>query len=429
MRKRILAALLALMMVSSLLATTALAAEDTAAASDSTAQTTESAQTEGETSAEGTEEETEAEIPADPAGTLSFANINSRVRANNITIKMLDEQIASLDVLDYDQWYKSMQTAINSVDKLSWLVSLGLVDSDSYASAAGSVSSLKSQMDQLRNGDIQKDNAAILRQLRNTEDQLVMSTELLYVSLLELHNTDTKLDRSVKAMDRTLQEMELRLKLGQISALQLNQTKNGAEQLKSSQATVKMNLDNLTAQLEQLIGEEQTGKLKLTEVPVVTDEEIAAMDYDKDLAHAKEISYTLFAAQKALDDAKDTYHDAQGSYGRDSYQLQSAQHTFQSAQHTYESSVQSFELSFRTAYNAVPNAKQALIAAQAALTAQKDDYATSELKYQQGNISANALQTAKDSLDDAQTAVDTARHDLFTAYRTYYWAATYGILN
>lgn len=46
-------------------------------------------------------------------------------------------------------------------------------------------------------------------------------------------------------MNRTVQEMELRYDLGQISALQLQQTESGRTQLKSNLETVEMNLDNL----------------------------------------------------------------------------------------------------------------------------------------------------------------------------------------
>ena len=91
--------------------------------------------------------------------------------------------------------------------------------------------------------------------------------------------------------------------------------------------------------------------------------------------------------------------------------------------------MQSFELSFRTAFNAVTDQQQILKASQTALALQQDTYASMELKYQQGSISKNALQDAKDDLDDAQTAVDTARHNLFTAYRTYRWAVDRGLLN
>lgn len=52
-----------------------------------------------------------------------------------------------------------------------------------------------------------------------------------------------------------------------------------------------------------------------------------------------------------------------------------------------------------------------------------------ELKYRQGTISQNALLDAEDELSSAKDAVETARRNLFTAYRTYYWAVNYGVMN
>ena len=298
-----------------------------------------------------------------------------------------------------------------------------------FDSLQASYDALEEQFNDLKEGKIQDDYEAVVRQLRNTEDQMVLGAETMYVSILELQNTDAQLQRSLAAMNRTVQEMELRYDLGQISALQLQQTESGRTQLKSSLETVEMNLDNLIAQMELMIGAEQTGTLKLGEVPDVTDEQIAAMNLDKDLAAAKAVSYALYDAQRTLNDAKETYEDAIDGKGLNSYQRKSAEHTWKAAQYTYEAAVQSFELSFRTAFNAVGDQQQILKASQTALALQQDTYASMELKYQQGSISKNALQDAKDDLDDAQTAVDTARHNLFTAYRTYRWAVDKGLLN
>ena len=52
-----------------------------------------------------------------------------------------------------------------------------------------------------------------------------------------------------------------------------------------------------------------------------------------------------------------------------------------------------------------------------------------ELKYRQGTISRNALSDAEDDLAEAKDAVETARRNLFTAYRTYYWAVNYGVMS
>lgn len=444
MRKRILAFVLAAALISSLLVTAAVAEEDGAPAE--AAQSEESAPTEnqssemtavtdGESTAGETEEpqqDAETEIPApDPVGQLSFANLESRMRENNLTVLMLEESIASIDEIDFDKMQEDLRDQLNDIAKLQYV-------SIAYPEAAGgmtfdslqsSYDALKEQFDDLKEGKIQDDYDAVVRQLRNTEDQMIKTAETIYINILELQNTDEQLQRSLAAMNRTVQEMELRYDLGQISALQLQQTESGRTQLKSNLETVEMNLDNLIVQMEVMIGAEQTGALKLGEIPDVTDEQIAAMDLEKDLAAAKEVSYALFDAQKTLNDAKETYEDAIDGKGISSYQRKSAEHTWKAAQYTYEAAVQSFELSFRTAFNAVTDQQQILKASQTALALQQDTYASMELKYQQGSISKNALQDAKDDLDDAQTAVDTARHNLFTAYRTYRWAVDRGLLN
>lgn len=444
MRKRILAFVLAAALIGSLLVTAAVAEEDGAPAE--AAQSEESAPTEnqssettavtdGESTAGETEEpqqDAETEIPApDPVGQLSFANLESRMRENNLTVLMLEESIASIDEIDFDKMQEDLRDQLNDIAKLQYV-------SIAYPEAAGgmtfdslqsSYDALKEQFDDLKEGKIQDDYDAVVRQLRNTEDQMIKTAETIYINILELQNTDEQLQRSLAAMNRTVQEMELRYDLGQISALQLQQTESGRTQLKSNLETVEMNLDNLIVQMEVMIGAEQTGALKLGEIPDVTNGQIAAMDLEKDLAAAKEVSYALFNAQKTLNDAKETYEDAIDGKGISSYQRKSAEHTWKAAQYTYEAAVQSFELSFRTAFNAVADQQQLLKASQTALALQQDTYASMELKYQQGSISKNALQDAKDDLDDAQTAVDTARHNLFTAYRTYRWAVDRGLLN
>lgn len=441
MRKRILAFVLAAALIGSLLVTAAVAEEDGAPAE--TAQSGESAPTEnesGETAAvtdgESTAGETEepqqdaqTEIPApDPVGQLSFANLENRMRENNLTILMLEESIASIDEIDFDKQIDDLRQQLNKIAASITILRL-MGDSEAADALQANYDSMKAQFDQLYEGDVQDDYDAAVRQLRNTEDQMIKTAETIYINILELQNTDAQLQRSLAAMNRTVQEMELRYDLGQISALQLQQTESGRTQLKSSLETVEMNLDNLIVQMEVMIGAEQTGALKLEEIPDVTDEQIAAMDLEKDLAAAKEVSYALFDAQKTLNDAKETYEDAIDGKGINSYQRKSAEHTWKAAQYTYEAAVQSFELSFRTAFNAVADQQQILKASQTALALQQDTYASMELKYQQGSISKNALQDAKDDLDDAQTAVDTARHNLFTAYRTYRWAVDKGLLN
>ena len=436
MRRQITAMALSLALCGSLLSATALAAETPSGAAD--AAMAAAGVKDGQTV---TQKELYA---ADPEGTVSFANLEARVRENNLTIRMLEESIASIDVVDYEKMYDELKDGLNEIAKIQrTMLQLGQLDSAmGNTSLSGSFSSeyifsnldasydsLRETFDDLKDGKIQGDYAAAKRQLENAENQVVMGAETLYMAILEMQNTRASLQRQLDALDRTVEEMELRYKLGQISALTLQQVKNGRTQLASGIATLDMSIRNYTRQLEVMLGLEQTGSLTLTEPPQVSDKQVAEMDYDTALAAAKEKSYDLFAAQKTLDDAEETYKDSIKGYGQNNYHYKSAVHTYEAAKYTYQSTVQSFEMNFRTMYDAVADYQQVLKASQSALDYQKNACAASQLKYQQGTISKNSLLEAQDSLASAEADVATAKHNLFSAYHTYLWAVEYGILN
>ena len=436
MRRQITAMALSLALCGSLLSATALAAETPSGAAD--AAMAAAGVKDGQTVTQ------KKLYAADPEGTVSFANLEARVRENNLTIRMLEESIASIDVVDYEKMYDELKDGLNEIAKIQrTMLQLGQLDSAmGNTSLSGSFSSeyifsnldasydsLRETFDDLKDGKIQGDYAAAKRQLENAENQVVMGAETLYMAILEMQNTRASLQRQLDALDRTVEEMELRYKLGQISALTLQQVKNGRTQLASGIATLDMSIRNYTRQLEVMLGLEQTGSLTLAEPPQVSDKQVAEMDYDTALAAAKEKSYDLFAAHKTLDDAEETYKDSIKGYGQNNYHYKSAVHTYEAAKYTYQSTVQSFEMNFRTMYDAVADYQQVLKASQSALDYQKNACAASQLKYQQGTISKNNLLEAQDSLASAEADVATAKHNLFSAYHTYLWAVEYGILN
>lgn len=366
----------------------------------------------------------------DAEGTVSFENLEQRVRENATTVKMLDETIASIDATDFDEMYDDLRDGLNGIAAIQQrLILAGQKSSYTYDKLTDQYASMEQTFDDLKDGKLQKDAEAAKRQLEDAKNQTVLGAETLYIAILEMQNTRQGLQRQLDAMDRSVEEMELRYQLGQISALTLQQVKDGRTQLQSGLATLEMNLGNYTRQLEVMLGLPQTGTLTLEEVPRVSPSQVERLSLEDGLAAAKEKSYTLYAAQRDLDDAKEAYDDARDRYHANDYEMKSAEHTYAAAQYTYQSSVESFELSFRTAYAAVADYQQVLEASESALSYQQASYAASELKYQQGTISKNTLLTAQDDLRAAEDAVTTARHNLFSAYNSYLWAVEYGILN
>lgn len=378
-----------------------------------------------------TEEHPEPElIPPDAVGTVSFANVSRRLRENNLSVLSLEENINAIKAIDYEKMGDDIRKNLNSIADAQWFMT---ISGNSFAakSMSSSYESLKDTFDDIRDGKLQEDNEAVIRQLENAQDQVAMAGESLYIALTEMELNGQTLSRSITALDRTIKELNLRYDLGQISALTLEQTKAGRTSALSGQETLTMNICTYKTQLEQMIGAELTGKIKLQGLPQVTGQQLAAMDLDKDLAAAKEASYTLFAAQRTLDDARDDFKDTAEAnmYNTGKYQYVAAQHQWQAAQYTYNAAVQSFETSFRTLYLQVKDYQQVLQAAKTALAMEQDNFAAAQKKHDLGNLSDNALADAKDKVSEAQDKVDGAAIDLFSAYNNYRWAVDHGILN
>ena len=431
MKTRLLALLLAGAVTASLLGVSALAAEEDKPEKTGAAQTQEESE-DGQEAGE-TQPEEEPYIP-DPVGTLTFENLERRMRENNLTLLALEENIQAIRVIDYDEMYEDIRQALNEIASAQWTmitsVPMGM-GSMMASSLDAQYDALREQFEAIKDGELQKDNEDAIWQLQTLQDQMVLAGETTYLGVVELENSLETVDRNLETLDRTLQELELRYELGQISSQTLEQTRASRTALLSTRQTLVSNLSNYKLQLELMAGGELNGQIQLGALPQVTDGQLAAMDLEADLAAAKEASYDLYEAQLTLDDAKETYDDAGGDgyHNKDNYEWQAANHQWNAARYTHDAAVQNFETAFRTLYLQVKDCKQVLDAAGTALAVEQSNYAVTQLKYEQGSVSYNALLEAQDSVDEAQDAVDTAANDLFSAYHTYRWAVDRGILN
>lgn len=368
-----------------------------------------------------------AEIAPDAVGSVSFANLERRIREKNLTVLSLQENIAGIEGLNYEEMSEQLRKTLHQLATGKWqLGQAGMWESFAYTQLEQAYHATREQFDAIKKGELQADNAGVVRQLKNLQDQIVMAGESMYVAIAAMEQQEAALERQLAAMNRTVEEMELRYQLGQISALQLQQTKAGRTSLVSGMETLQMNIRNYKLQLELLIGAELTGKIRLEAVPQVKTAQLDKMDEAAGLAQAKEKSYELFSAKQTLEDAKDAYvENISGPY----YLRDSVTRTLEAAKYTYSAAIQDYELRFHTLYAQVMDYRQILDAAQVSLACEEEAYAAQELKYQQGTISQNALLEAADTLRTAEEKVAGAANDLFSAYNSYCWAVQHGILN
>ena len=415
-------------------------------------------------------------IPSD--GTLAFSQIGERVKANNLTLKSAQESLKQAKAMDWNDAIDEMEDAIDNLDiQISQLltgsssqlaeankalqaslasvsvskegfVDLGDVIKNTIAvstlttlseygkiqveSLKSTKESLEDQLDDLKEQkeDYQKTLADTERQIDYAADQTISGAESLYLTIL---STQLQLDglknNTLASTQRSLKEIELRYQLGQVSKLTLTQVQNGYESLESSITSLENTVSTLYSSLQSLMGDVPTGKLRLLDTPSVTANELSYLNYASDLSKAKENSYSLYTADRAVEDAEDAMNDARRDEGKNSYQYKMAEYAYQSSLYKKDAAVASFEASFLNLYKAIAPAQTALAAKQSALAYEQQMYAVAEKKYQLGNLSANALQDAKDTLDSAQRDVEAAQLDLFTAYHSYDQAVKLGLVS
>ena len=373
-----------------------------------------------------------AQTTPDAAGTLRFENLSARMKTGYYTVMSLEENIAAIECIDYDKMYEDLRDGLNQIAEAQWMMLQipGAGETYTYKSLQDQYDTLRKTFDDIKDGKLQQDNADLVRQLRDAENQLLMAGQTLYINLLGLEDQSAALTRQTAALDRTIEEVKLRYELGQVSAMTLQQTEAGKAQVESGKAAIDAAAAQLRRQLNAMIGEELTAPLTLNALPGVTAEQLASMDVEKDLEKAKAVSYDLYAAKLTLDDADEEYKDKAGDlgYNKDNYEYIAVKHRWQAAQYTYNAAVQNFELSFRSLYDSVQSYASALNAAKVSLECERSDLAAAQLRYEQGTISENALHTAEDELYTAQDTVSGAERDLFTAYNNYRWAVDYGLL-
>ena len=137
---------------------------DTAADSSQTGKAGED-QAAQDTQDSQTEEHPEPEIIApDAVGTVSFANVSRRLRENNLSVLSLEENINAIKAIDYEKMGDDIRKNLNRIADAQWFMT---ISGNSFAakSMSSSYESLKDTFDDIRDGKLQEDNEAVIRQL------------------------------------------------------------------------------------------------------------------------------------------------------------------------------------------------------------------------------------------------------------------------
>ncbi len=347
---------------------------------------------------------------------ISIDEIEGRVRSDNLQIQMMDRQLKALEDMDVSEAVNALNTQANQLTQLATQlqnmlpqiqddpVTTGLITSN-LAILNMQAAQLKSQAtsttDQL---DEQIDT--LEEQFHDAENQLVFAAESTYLGIKSMESSYEDLIRQRTTLATTVAEMEKRHELGQISDIQLQETQNGLVQLDSGISTLAMNIENTKGDLNLLLGRGGKEPFTLAPLPAVTDLQIAAINYEKDVGEVLRNSTEVRKARDAMFDAND----------------QDNRYTKQAAELTYDNTVNTVRQNFLKLCRAVTDKRQLVTAAQNDFALAQQTFQSQQVKLQNGQISQNTFDAAKATMETSLNAVTTAQNNLFTAYMKYRWA-------
>ena len=245
-------------------------------------------------------------------------------------------------------------------------------------------------------------------QLENAraEAVIIKGAEDCALGQLTLSEKLSSIRRAIEGMKRGIATSEVMVRHGLLDRLALEQQRCALTALEKQETDLSHALEQLQQQLAMLCGFGAGTRCVVTDMPVITEEDLKEMNYGDDLSAALDKNYDLQIARE-----KRSYADNFGT----KYDEEAAAAAVIPARETAEAS-------FRHIYLAVSEKAAAAELARAAVSLQQTQLTADKLRLDHGLISRNTYQDAQDALADRQTELSLALLDLYGAYNDYRWA-------
>ena len=354
------------------------------------------------------------------------------MREGNVSIRSYQQTVESAEKTDVsDQYinkYFNLSQQIDAYDRQIRELKKsrdGITDTELLKSINGQIKVLQAQRESLyrqyNDLDDDEDDAkdeqkntvnSTRRQMQNNADTICMSAENNYISLASMQYSLAQTERSLQQLDRTIAQTKKQVALGIATKNTLSGLQSQRELLAAQQKSAQTSADSLRNTLAIQCGYPTGTEITIEALPGVTNEQLAAIDYEKDLAAALENSYSIWSASDSVRKASDDYEN----------DVTNNLHAYEAAKIQRDATEESVKSSFRKLYKTMQEKITAMAAAQGDLTQAQKTFAVSELQYKRGMISRLKYEETQDTYTTAQETAENARTDLLTAYNNYEWA-------
>lgn len=268
------------------------------------------------------------------------------------------------------------------------------------ANLESQISSLESQMDTIDSTIESTENT-----LNNAINQIVKGVETLYIGVVTMESSLDAIQRGIDTMDRTIAIYEKQYELGMVSQYEVEAMNYQRSTLASQLEALRFQIETSKITLEGMCGLELRGTIQLGELPMPTEEELADVSYEKYLEKATKQNV-----------------DVQNAKVDEEYDSSTAN------ENAVTAAEQTFAYNFKVLCMTVAEKDRLVGVAEEALAFQERTFEITAKQYELGMISQEEYRAGESDLLTAQESVNSAQLELFTAYRNYIWARDYGLI-
>lgn len=275
----------------------------------------------------------------------------------------------------------------------------------SSALVSSTISTVKAQSAQM---NVSEDTIKTTKlNMEQAELQLVSGAQNIFIAYNAMARQVRDLARSRTYLEHNIEIMELRLKLGQISELDLLSVTGQLPQVISGIATLENEMENLRGEMNLMLGRAFDAPLEFAPLPAAVLPE--AEKRGENQKKALENSYSLKLKEQALKEIKNP---------NDSQAIEKQRQAAVSARDAEARRVLFLEDKL---WRALEDKQRAAADAQSALQDEARRYDAAKLKYELGTIARIDFEKAQLDYETKASAVQSAYGDIFTAALQYDW--------
>lgn len=354
-------------------------------------------------------------------------NNNKNIKSNNLALEVIRKTPASGVIQD------ALFAQSNAISEVANLISLNTPSQLIYPTEEGELPTLNplypvylgvSLSLNLTLADISKqiedlnplteeELEANVEQFKQVENQIIWGAQSLYMAYINLSLQLEEMNLTLKSVEQTIEELEKRFELGQISELDVINAKSQVSALKSGISTMEFELTKLKMDINVILGRRFDEQLNLSQDISPDLKFFNESVFSKDLEKALENNYSYQTKLETIENSEDVLDIDDGSSAKAN--LEMSKLNAQIEADSIETSLTKLSLTISEKIRLLQVENDNLDIAQLNLDANL-------LKYELGMISLQELKTVENDYSVQQLKIKSANFALFIAIEQYRWA-------